>query len=125
MRKFQGSFEKRKRSFICAFSICMTVPLTAFSMCTGKYCPKSQYQPSLLGWLVLMPWEYSPIHIEKTVIVVFIERICLKLTKEKLDCLNFHEIRIGQILRQEKTTLFSNGFTFPGCNFTLEWPCSF
>ena len=27
MRNFQNPFETRKRSFICAFSICMTVPL--------------------------------------------------------------------------------------------------
>ena len=27
MRKFQDTFETRKRSFINAFSICMTVPL--------------------------------------------------------------------------------------------------
>ena len=28
MRNFQDTFETRKRSFICAFSICMTVPLS-------------------------------------------------------------------------------------------------
>ena len=28
MRNFQDSFETRKRSFISAFSICMTVPLS-------------------------------------------------------------------------------------------------
>ena len=27
MRNFQDAFESRKRSFICAFSICMTVSL--------------------------------------------------------------------------------------------------
>ena len=27
MRNFKGNFETRKRSFICAFLICMTVPL--------------------------------------------------------------------------------------------------
>ena len=30
MRNFQDTFEIRKRSFIGAFSICMTVPLTIF-----------------------------------------------------------------------------------------------
>ena len=29
MQNFQDTFEKRKRSFISAFSICMTVPLIA------------------------------------------------------------------------------------------------
>ena len=28
MRNFQATFETRKRSFISAFSICMTVPLS-------------------------------------------------------------------------------------------------
>ena len=28
MRNFQDTFETRKRSFICSFSICMTVPLS-------------------------------------------------------------------------------------------------
>ena len=27
MQNFQGTFETRKRSFISAFSVCMTVPL--------------------------------------------------------------------------------------------------
>ena len=31
MRNFQDTFEIRKRSFIGAFSICMTVPLTIFA----------------------------------------------------------------------------------------------
>ena len=30
MRNFQNNFEIRKRSFISAFSICMTVPLSDF-----------------------------------------------------------------------------------------------
>ena len=30
MRNFQHSFETRKRSFIGAFSICLTVPLIEF-----------------------------------------------------------------------------------------------
>ena len=32
----------------------------------------------------------------KKVIIVFIVRICQKLTEEKLNCLNFHEIPIGK-----------------------------
>ena len=28
MRHFQDTFETRKRSFICTFSICMTVPIS-------------------------------------------------------------------------------------------------
>ena len=31
MQNFQGTFETRKRSFISAFSICMTVPLNVCS----------------------------------------------------------------------------------------------
>ena len=31
MRSFKDTFETRKRSFISAFSICMTVPLRHFS----------------------------------------------------------------------------------------------
>ena len=34
MRKFQDIFETRKRSFISAFSICMTVPLNITSKFT-------------------------------------------------------------------------------------------
>ena len=30
MRNFQDTFETPKRSFICAFSICMTVPLNFY-----------------------------------------------------------------------------------------------
>ena len=30
MRNFQNTFETRKRSFISAFSICMTVPLREY-----------------------------------------------------------------------------------------------
>ena len=30
MRNFQDTFETPKRSFICAFSTCMTVPLSVF-----------------------------------------------------------------------------------------------
>ena len=51
MRNFQDTFETRKRSFICAFSICMTLPLRCsrsqmffkigvlknFVIFTGKY----------------------------------------------------------------------------------------
>ena len=32
MRNFQDTFETRKRSFISAFSICMTVPLTFINL---------------------------------------------------------------------------------------------
>ena len=32
MQKFQDTFETRKRPFISAFSICMTVPLSANSL---------------------------------------------------------------------------------------------
>ena len=33
MRYFQDTFETRKRSFISAFSICMTVPLRQIKWC--------------------------------------------------------------------------------------------
>ena len=39
MRNFQGTFETPKRSFIGAFSICMTVPYSfypGFNGCVGK-----------------------------------------------------------------------------------------
>ena len=36
MRNFQNTFETRKRSFVSAFSICMTVPLTFFN-CTISF----------------------------------------------------------------------------------------
>ena len=88
-------------------------------MCTGKYCPKSQYQPSLLGWLVLMPREYSPIHIEKTVIIVFVDRICLKLTKEKLDTNRTD-------LKTRKNDVIFQWLHFPGVQLHIGmWPCSF
>ena len=34
---------------------------------------------------------------EKTVIIVVIAQICEILTKEKLNCLNSHEIQIGEL----------------------------
>ena len=42
MQIFQDFFETRKRSFISAFSICMTVPLNESqvkSICIKKYLP--------------------------------------------------------------------------------------
>ena len=40
MRKFRGTFETPKRSFISAFSICMTVPLILgiLALYTCKVC---------------------------------------------------------------------------------------
>ena len=43
MRNFQDIFETCKRSFISAFSRCMTVPLTIYS---SQYCTNIQKQPS-------------------------------------------------------------------------------
>ena len=36
MRSFQDTFETRKRSFISAFSICMTVPLTKHGLLVNQ-----------------------------------------------------------------------------------------
>ena len=36
MRNFQDTYETRKRSFISAFSICMTVPLKELQNHSGK-----------------------------------------------------------------------------------------
>ena len=40
MRNFQATFETRERSFVSAFSICMTVPLSIFdhseASCIGE-----------------------------------------------------------------------------------------
>ena len=36
MQNFQNAFETRKRSFIIAFSFCMTVPLTITEAATGS-----------------------------------------------------------------------------------------
>ena len=47
----------------------------------------------------------------KTPIIIFIAWICWKFAKEKLNCLNSHEVRIGKNSRSEKTTLLCNGFT--------------
>ena len=37
MRNFHDTFETSKRSFISAFSICMTVPLNEMDLRDGKY----------------------------------------------------------------------------------------
>ena len=38
MQNFQDTFETRKRSFISAFSICMTVPLIKFTIFKTARC---------------------------------------------------------------------------------------
>ena len=43
MRNFQYTFETRKRSFISAFLICMTAPLTIYYVIIQK--PKSARKP--------------------------------------------------------------------------------
>ena len=45
MQNFQDTFETRKRSFICAFSICMTVPLRKPNKVTLE-CKNLQKQQS-------------------------------------------------------------------------------
>ena len=45
MRNFQDTFETRKRSFICAVSICMTVPLRWVSKYKQiKYCQNKKIE---------------------------------------------------------------------------------
>ena len=41
MRNFQDTFETRKCSFICAFSICMTVPSKHFVNTENSYLIKN------------------------------------------------------------------------------------
>ena len=48
MQNFQDSFETRKRSFISAFSICMTIALSFPNIVLARdilknYCPKMFY----------------------------------------------------------------------------------
>ena len=44
MRNFQDTFEMRKRSFISAFSICMTVPLISWH----KYFAKVNFLEGIM-----------------------------------------------------------------------------
>ena len=48
--------------------------------------------------------------VKKIVIIVFIARICYKITKEQLSSLNSHEIRIGKSWRWEKPMSLCNGY---------------
>ena len=53
MQNFQNSFETRKRSFIRAFSICMTVPLTLSWRRTLSYRNQSIYLLyKLMDWFL-------------------------------------------------------------------------
>ena len=51
----------------------------------------------------------------------FIAWIHLKLTKEKVNCLNSYEIRIGKSWRYEKTTSLRNGLTLQWIHFARAW----
>ena len=67
MRSFQDTFEARKRSFISAFSICMTVPLNLKSIDrVSIYFTASEQKKSFLKaspYLYMSPSEwYGVIH---------------------------------------------------------------
>ena len=65
MQNFQDTFETRKGSFISAFSICITVPLTNFNDTTyvhkikqGKICSQGQQSKISEGKSYYVTTEY-------------------------------------------------------------------
>ena len=63
MQNFQDTFEPRKRSFISAFSICMTVPLKGNSNNKGKKIRLKRFQ-----------WLRFPKTVKRSFLIVIISR---------------------------------------------------
>ena len=99
---YPKQFGSNLNTIAIAFSICTT------GLSTNRACE------------VILPRAVLPVEIENTVIIVFIARICLKLTKEKLNCLNSSEIRMEKSWKWKATLLCNNGFTLSEPDVTLQ-----